>query len=416
MKILLNKLNRLLPHGDLERALTLPDRPGAGGEPGPGADLAGIDLRGRALDGADLSGATLIGPLMERAQLTGVDLTEAEIAHGRLARARLADCHLGDARLSIIDGEGMTLKGSSLAGAQLVGVSLGRACLEDVDLRGARISLSDLFGADLVRVDARGAQLRGVDLSHATFRGADLRDADLRGCTLAWCRFEDTQLTGARFDGADLRGARGLSGADRAALRAQGARLTAGWLEGRLVSLATPRMGAEAAERLARGIGLGLQVATVVGALALTLALFRDRVVPADPGADLGSDAPVALHQPTDTEIERTRASLKRLQEAIQAAHEASGRYGVAAWPSIDDLADNVYDRDGDGPGTERVTLVEGGLPPNLLTTGEAVLPYCNEVPTQETLSGDDSDWHYCDETGRIFACGGFTDVPTLDW
>jgi hypothetical protein len=68
------------------------------------------------------------------------------------------------------------------------------------------------------------------------------------------------------------------------------------------------------------------------------------------------------------------------------------------------------------GPATEKVPLLPGGIPANFLTAGEGIVPYCNDPATQNTLTGDDADWHYCDETGRIYACGGYTDAATLDW
>ena len=61
--------------------------------------------------------------------------------------------------------------------------------------------------------------------------------------------------------------------------------------------------------------------------------------------------------------------------------------------------------------------LVPGGLPDNVLTDSRGgVLPYCNEEPTQETISGVDTDWHYCEETGRVFASAGFSGEATLNW
>jgi hypothetical protein len=27
-----------------------------------------------------------------------------------------------------------------------------------------------------------------------------------------------------------------------------------------------------------------------------------------------------------------------------------------------------------------------------------------------------DTDWHYCETSGRVFASAGYTDLPTLEW
>ena len=77
----------------------------------------------------------------------------------------------------------------------------------------------------------------------------------------------------------------------------------------------------------------------------------------------------------------------------------------------------NHFDLDGDGPGEVMARLFEGNEPKNFLTDSEGgVLPYCNEEPNQETISGVDTDWHYCEQTGRVFAGAGFSGQATLNW
>lgn len=421
MTTLRNKLSRLLPAADLEGGLALPDRPGRGGELRAGADVSGADLRGQTLKDLDLTGLVLHAPLASGGRWEGLDLSSAEIAHARLEGLHLADCHLAEARLTLADASGAHVHGGTLAGATLTGVGLRDAHLTDVDCSGASFVLCDLFGSTWSGVDLRGARLRGSDLSFTTLDRVDLRGADLRGACLAWATVSAVELDGARVEGADLRGVRGLTEGQRKALLDQGARLQSGWLEAILMGAlrrAFPGWSAERADRVARGASLGMQLLGVLALLGLTFAVFRDRVVaPPDPRVEAEEgEVFTTVREPTEAEITRTRESFTRLKAALQVAYEVSGRYGVATWPSLEDLSENLYDRDGSGPGTERVTLVEGGLPPNLLTAGEGVLPYCNEVAAQETISGDDSDWHYCDQTGRLFACGGFTEVPTLGW
>ena len=74
-------------------------------------------------------------------------------------------------------------------------------------------------------------------------------------------------------------------------------------------------------------------------------------------------------------------------------------------------------DLDGDGPQEVQEVLFPAGFPENFLTDGEgSVLPYCNEVPEQSTLAGVETDWHYCELTGRVFASAGFSEEATLNW
>jgi hypothetical protein len=88
-----------------------------------------------------------------------------------------------------------------------------------------------------------------------------------------------------------------------------------------------------------------------------------------------------------------------------------------AQWPSLNELQENRYDLDGDGPSEVMQALLPQGLPDNLLTESRGgVLPYCEEPPSQAALQEVDADWHYCDINGRLFATAGFTKEATLNW
>jgi hypothetical protein len=165
-------------------------------------------------------------------------------------------------------------------------------------------------------------------------------------------------------------------------------------------------------------VALGLQVgAVVLGLLLCAVALFeviRPRGV--DP---VPEPPPPIARDATSWEISKTQEHLGLLRAALQVAHQTMLDNGATTltWPSITDFQLNTFDVDGDGPGELREPLVRGGMPDNLLTDSVGgVLPYCNDVPTQETIAGVDTDWHYCETSGRVFACGGYTALPTLEW
>lgn len=195
-----------------------------------------------------------------------------------------------------------------------------------------------------------------------------------------------------------------------------------GWIEatlGTILPRLRPSLDAEAVDTWARRGGVSVKLALVLALCLVTVHLFRVGIM-APPSHGSGADTAVSVapekRTATAEEIAQTRTNLERLRAAIKKAYETTGRYGVARYPKEAELAGNQFDEDGDGPGTEMVPLVEGGLPLNFLTEGEGIAPYCNDVATQETLSGDNTDWHYCDANGQIYACGGFTDLPTVTW
>ena len=292
---------------------------------------------------------------------------------------------------------------------QMVGCSFREA-----DLRDCRVSSA-------VMVDMSGARLHGVrlgqattvDLSDARLEACPLEGVDLRGAVLRRTTFVDCAPDPAFVAGADLCGSRGLDSARRKALLAGGARFrAAGWY----LVLRRLLPGADAL-RIER-VALGLQVGAVVVGLLLCGAALVEVLRPR--GVDPVPEPPPPLaREASSWELQKTQEHLAALRAGLQAAHDTMVAAGAVAspWPSINDFQQNTYDIDGEGPGEIREPLVRGGLPDNLLTDSVGgVLPYCNDVPTQETIQGVDTDWHFCETSGRVFASAGYTELPTLEW
>ncbi len=309
--------------------------------------------------------------------------------------------------LVLCDLEGARLEGVTINRA--VGCGLREAVLVDCEIRDA--VMVDLAGARLERVRLGSATT--VDLSAARLEACPLQGSDLRGAVMRRATFVGCAPDPALVEGADLCGARGLDAARRKALLRGGARFrAAAWVLvlRRLLPGADPL-------RLER-VAFGLQLVAVVLGLLLCAAALVEVVRPR--GVEPVPEPPPPLaREATVWEIEKTQEHLGQLREALQVAHQTMLDNGATAltWPSITDFQLNTFDIDGDGPGELREPLVRGGMPDNLLTDSVGgVLPYCNDVPTQETIAGVDTDWHYCETSGRVFACGGYTALPTLEW
>jgi len=383
-----------------------------------GTGLA-VERREASDQGLLLEGQVLarLGPFEEGegrvASLLRSDLTSGAVQgaeFGRVEHCRARGSAWKDARIEslvLCDLEGAKLEGVQIDRA--VGCSLREAELRDCEIR------------DAVMVDLSGARLHGVvlhrattvDLSGARLEGCTLEGADLRGAVLRRATFVGCAPDPSLVGGADLTGARGLDAPTRKALLAGGARFrAAGWYA--VLRRLLPGADALRLERVALGMQLG---AVVLGLLLCAGALFevlRPRAVEPVP-----EPPPPLAREASAWEIQRTQEHLVLLREGLQSAHDEMVAAGATAspWPSITDFQQNTYDIDGDGPGEVRESLVHRGLPDNLLTDSVGgVLPYCNDVPTQETIQGVDTDWHYCEISGRVYASAGFTDLPTLEW
>ncbi len=427
MKKLMLKLERLIPFLSVPR-LAIPDRRSKGRQRGtaerlkPGAELCSSDIRATTVTERSLEGSGFYRVVMERVSFEKADLSDTTFAHCGLYECRFAECSLPRTRWTVVAADGTSFSSCSLPEAEWVGVSFREAAFEQVVLSGARVQLCDGFAVRMDTVDATGAVFRSTDLSYADLHDVDFSDADLRGARFAHSTWRGVTLDGARVEDADFRGVRGLSREVRVDLARRGAVVWSGWVESTAWSFLTrrrPGWSADRVDRLARGVGWAGRGLVLLGVLLVVGVLARAGwTAPQEHGTAGRSADQTAWQKRTATqeEIARTRENLERLREAIQRAYRTTARYGVARYPTGAEVAGNQFDQDGDGPGTEMVTLVPGGLPMNFLTDGEGVAPYCNEVPTQDTLSGDDTDWHYCETTGRVFACGGYTDVPTIEW
>ncbi len=282
----------------------------------------------------------------------------------------------------------------------VVASSMREANIEDGVLEN--LDLVDLSRARLVSV--RMGRAVAVDFTGAVLERCDLSGVDLRGAVLRNVRFVDSDPGLALVAGADFRGARGFDRATRRKLLEAGARFRAAyWL--RLMGNVFPSADPVKLERLT----LVLHYVLLVFSALLCLLALRSVVWP--PPAPPVPETPSALlRQATAMEVERTQQNLARLREAIASAHENMLRNGgsKSSWPTLADVQQGMYDQDGDGPAEARAELLAGGLPDNFLTDSVGVvLPYCNQVPSQGTLSGVDADWHYCEETGRVMASAG---------
>jgi len=306
------------------------------------------------------------------------------------------------------------LAGASIEGGELAELSVTGSSLREAGIQRTHIGalhLCDLYGARLERV--RIDRAHGSDFSAARLVDCDLSSSDLRGSSFRRAELAGCSLDGALVDGADFAGARGLAPDLRRDLIRRGARLRGAALTATLRQL-MPGADPLRLDRIA--------AATRWGALALALGLGVGGI-----GLALTPPPPVAapaLPPPRDRpatseERDRTRQSLQHIRESLARANEAMVTGGARSrtWPTIVEFQENRYDVDGDGPGEIHDTLFPGGQPDNFLTDVEgSVLPYCNEVPDQNTLSGVDTDWHYCEYTGRVFAGAGFSGEATLNW
>lgn len=344
-----------------------------------GATLSAPVLVGRC-ELSSLRYSTLDAPVLAAgAQVLGCDLTQVRWSGGRAEQAELIACALPHARISDVDLGSLQL--CDLVGAHLERVHLARAV--GCDFTGALLIDCDLAGADL-----RGSRFRGV-----TFQGGSLR--------------------GARVDGADFGRTRGLDDSARRRLLADGA-----WLGGGRATAIARRLSPTGDPLTLHRVGRALSLAGwALGLLLIGGGLWTSLRAP--PPAETATAPPARDRLPTEEERNRTRIALADLRAALGAAHAAMAANGAEdrSWPTMVEFQDDHYDLDGDGPGEAMTRLFPGGPPANFLTDSEGgVLPYCNEQPDQATISGVDTDWHYCERTGRVFAGAGFSGQATLNW
>ena len=347
-----------------------------------------------AYDGAHLDKPVLVG-LCALSTFRGARLTAPTAKPG----ASLRSCDLAGARVERPDLGELDVSGCSLADGVVEGGRLGR--LDLVDARHARFQG--------VRIE----QARACDFTAASFEGCDLSGADLRSSVFRRAELVDCKLDGALVDGADFGGCGGLNAKVRRDLIGRGALFRgAGMVT--LVRRLMPSASPLKQHRVAWAVQWG---AGTVGVLVMVGAAFLAMKPPPPP--EVSAIPPALERVATAEERTQTQRELARMREAIAAAHDQMVTNGAehAVWPTLRDLQENRYDADGEGEGELMNTLVHGGLPKNFLTASQGgVLPYCNEDPTQETLAGVDTDWHYCELNGRVFASAGFTAEPTLNW
>ena len=117
----------------------------------------------------------------------------------------------------------------------------------------------------------------------------------------------------------------------------------------------------------------------------------------------------------TQAEIAQTKESLSALRAGLAGALERLSASGEARWPTPGEVQEN------------RLTLASGAefsvvaavdrLPENPLTDGHgAVVHNCAADLSQAAVSGDNADWHYCPDTGRVSPSAGVSGLPTHTW
>lgn len=428
MKNVLLKLERFVPFLSLPR-LSLPGRSRGNRQRRvsadrlePGADLSHLVVKKTIVQNRGMDGMTLHQVGLRGLTFDTVDFSNTLFSHCTLEDVKTTSSRFENTRWRIVAADRSEWRHCRFTTTSWVGVSCREATFEDCDLDGAEILMCDAFATRLHDVHAAGAVFRAVDLSYASFDNVDFSGADLRGCRFARGTWHRVTLQGTRVEGADFRGVRGLPRDLRLDLWQRGALVWSGWTERaawHILPRLFPGWSPETLDRASRALTVAVRtLVAVLLALSLALGMRTGCLSPPPHDTDTAFPEGAAWRKRTATqeEIEKTKENLKRLRAAIARAYQTTAKYGIARYPTGAELAGNRYDKDGDGPGTETVELVPGGLPKNFLTDGEGVAPYCNEVPTQDTLSGDDTDWHYCEATGRVFACGGYTDLPTIEW
>ena len=347
-----------------------------------GVRLSGERRRGRVAGGAPVEEAVRCG--YDEARITGAKLVGL-CALSSFRLAALESPEAGDgARVEGCDLEGVAVEGGRLDALEVHGCSLREADLRDT--RVGAIDLCDAAGARLQRV--RLGRAVASDFTGATVIDCDWSGADLRGSVFRRAVFKGGDLSGARVAGADFTGAT-LPAAARSALLARGAII----------------------RPTGRRMAVGATGAILIAAAAL--------VALRPPPVSRPDAAPPGAREVTGTERTRTQSSLVLVRENLKRANQimVSNGASLQTWPTIVGFQNNRFDIDGDGPGVATETLFPQGLPDNYLTDVQgSVLPYCNDVPDQPTLSGVDADWHYCEITGRVFASAGWSGEATLNW
>ncbi len=386
---------------------------------GPGSDPArrsrggsGVRLAGEARQGLIMGGAPVEEATRcryDRAVLRGSTLTgTCTLSTFRGAQLVEPSAQAG-ARVTACDLEGARIEGGDLGELDLVACSLREVEVQDTPL--GRLELCDLYGARLEGV--RVQHLVGCDLRAARLLRCDLRGADLRGSHFVRAELRDCRLEGARVEGAVFASASGLDADTRRRLLRGGATFHGAALTGWLRRLA-PQLDPLALDKAGAAVTWG---GALLGAALSAAGVWV--VVHPPPAPEVAELPPPLARTATAEERRRTQENLRLLRESLAAAHDRMVEGGAVnrTWPTITELQDNSYDTDGDAAGELHDRIVPSGFLDNFLTDSQGgVLPYCNEDPTQETLSGVDTDWHYCELTGRVFAGAGYSEEATLNW
>jgi uncharacterized protein YjbI with pentapeptide repeats len=136
-------------------------------------------------------GAQVLAWVGQGVSLVGRDLAGADLRGACLAGQDLSDCLLEFADLSQADLRGCDLRRAVLTQARLTGALLDEAHLDEANLCGSQ---------------AQGASFRGAGLRAVRATGANWKQADGSGCDLTSAQLDGADLSGSLFDGARLDG------------------------------------------------------------------------------------------------------------------------------------------------------------------------------------------------------------------
>lgn len=196
------------------------------------ARFAKANLLETSWGNADWTGALLAGQLFHKLDLRGMRWPEADLSACNFLHSDLSGVDMHEAKLDAATFATSRLDGAKLMGAQCVGTvtvkdsSLVGADLSQANLRNFNFGACDLRGAKLVRAVLDGAnlceaQLEGADLRLSSAKGALLRKAGCVNALLSGVNFSDAIFQSANLRGADLRRSN-LFGADLSRVRLDG--------------------------------------------------------------------------------------------------------------------------------------------------------------------------------------------------
>ena len=168
----------------------------------------------------------------------GVDFTKSVLRRARFYQTNLRDVIFSGTDLKSADFQEASFEGSDLrrsdfseclaVGADFRKASLDEARFDEADLRASNFEGASLYGLKAEGAVFCGSTLRKANLEAAVLNGADFSYSDLTGADLKFSCLKNICFEGAKLSRADFRFSRGLTLAEKRALKRQGARVSFG--------------------------------------------------------------------------------------------------------------------------------------------------------------------------------------------